>query len=205
MKVLILCVASILVRLFVSSFLKKFKQTKKKLISTRPSFYWQFSSYFQDVDIVLSVFSFFNCLLASFVLAIYARGTILWIVAVIIGFIVSLLYAIELCLLRERPPLNLRKQIHNKHFFIKLIKIHNNKHNLNISCLIFYFLVSYWLLISRCFSCLFSKSKLIHLFQNYFAFGLNSFNKTDNISHAAVIKVLSENQCWYLDKLSISN
>lgn len=108
---------------------KSLNKQRKNWYQLDQVFYWQFSSYFQDVDIVLSVFSFFNCLLASFVLAIYARGTILWIVAVIIGFIVSLLYAIELCLLRERPPLNLRKQIHDKHFFIKIIKIHNTKHN----------------------------------------------------------------------------
>jgi len=66
----------------------------------------------QDVDICLSVFSFFNCLIASIVLAIYAASTTLWIVADVFGFIVSVLYAVELCLLRENPPLNLSKKIY---------------------------------------------------------------------------------------------
>ena len=45
--------------------------------------------------------------MASIVLAIFAASTTLWIVADVLGFVVSLLYAVELCLLRENPPLNL--------------------------------------------------------------------------------------------------
>ena len=66
---------------------------------------------FQDVDIYLSTVLLFNSLLASSVLAINARTTVLWIVGAVFGFGMVGLYIFELLLSKKIIPENLSESI----------------------------------------------------------------------------------------------
>ena len=64
--------------------------------------------FLQTVDVCLSVFSFYHCLLASIILTFYLYESCdKPIAADVFGFLVSILYAIEVFFLKENAPENL--------------------------------------------------------------------------------------------------
>jgi len=75
----------------------------------------------QTVDYCFTVFNFFHCFLASIVLAIYASLSDELIAADVFGFLLTILYAIEMYFNKSDAPANLSKAI-NTFLMIKLFK-----------------------------------------------------------------------------------